>query len=160
MTDSVYQQFMERTRYLRRGDYVYTDRLVVPLVFEEVGVSEHLDIRVMTSFIRHHTVMAKPVVGLVHKGEIINLDDIRQDLETALREGRRLVQGRLAAASIGATATQYNPVGYVLSAAKDNEAETLDAWEQATRQRQQKVVSEARTRLGDVGGGSKARLGT
>lgn len=82
------------------------------------------------------------------------------DRETALREGRRLVQGRLAAASIGATATQYNPVGYVLSAAKDNEAETLDAREQATRQRQQKVVSEARTRLGDVGGGSKARLGT
>ena len=52
--ESVYQEFMERTRYLRRGDYVFTDRLVVPLVVAELGSAEHLDIRMLTSFIRHH----------------------------------------------------------------------------------------------------------
>jgi hypothetical protein len=109
--------------------------LVVPLVFEEVGANENLDIRVMTSFIRHHTVMAKPVVGLIHNGELINPDDVRDGLAAAMVQGRRLVQGRLAAASMGAKATQYNPVGYVLSAAKDNEASTLSAREKATRAR-------------------------
>ncbi len=145
--DSVYQQFMERTRYLRRGDYVYTDRLVVPLVFEEVGANEHFDIRMMTSFIRHHTVMSKPVVGLIHNGVLINAEDVKRDLALAVRHGRRLAQGRLSAANIGADATQYNPVGYVLSAAKDKEAATMSAREQATAQRHTEMVDEAQARL-------------
>ncbi|MGF7473839.1 hypothetical protein WFJ45_24230, partial [Salmonella enterica subsp. enterica serovar Minnesota] len=33
---SVYQRFMERTRYLRRDDYVYSNVLTAPLVFSEV----------------------------------------------------------------------------------------------------------------------------
>lgn len=148
--DSVYQQFMERTRYLRRGDYVYTDRLVVPLVFEEVGANENLDIRVMTSFIRHHTVMAKPVIGLIHNGVLINAEDVRRDLATAMAEGRRLVQGRLAAANLGSRATQYNPVGYVLSAAKDKEASTLSAREEATQLRNEQTVRDAQARLQTV----------
>jgi multimeric flavodoxin WrbA len=154
--ESVYQQFMERTRYLRRGDYVYTDRLVVPMVFEEVGANENLDIRVMTSFIRHHTVMAKPVVGLIHNGVLINAEDVRRDLAAAMAQGRRLVQGRLAAASMGAKATQYNPVGYVLSAAKDKEMSTLGARELATQARNEKTVAQARERLETVEPTSRA----
>lgn len=154
--DSVYQQFMERTRYIRRGDYVYTDRLVVPLVFEEVGANENLDIRVMTSFIRHHTVLSKPIVGLIHNGELINADDVRRDLSLAVEHGRRLTEGRLTAANIGAKATQYNPVGYVLSAAKDKEASTLTAREQATASRNARVVKEAQKRLLPVSEGHSA----
>lgn len=156
---SVYQEFMERTRYLRRGDYVYTDRLVVPLVFEEVGAGEHLDIRVMTSFLRHHTVMAKPVVGLLYEGRLINADEVRRDLARAVGEGRRLAEGRLAAANLDALATQYNPVGYVLSAARDSAAESLSAREQATQERNTRLVDEARGRLATIGAAGRVRAG-
>lgn len=144
---SVYQQFMERTRYLRRGDYVYTDRLVIPLVFEEIGANEHLDIRLLTSFIRHHTVMSKPIIGFLHQGRLINADEVAADLGRALANGRRLTESRLAAASLGGGSSQYNPVGYVLSAAKDNETETLTAREEAIETRNRNLVAEAATRL-------------
>jgi len=144
---SVYQQFMERTRYLRRGDYVYTDRLVIPLVFEEIGANEHLDIRLLTSFIRHHTVMSKPIIGFLHQGKLINEAEVAADLGKALANGRRLTESRLAAASLSGGASQYNPVGYVLSAAKDNENDTLTAREEAIEIRNRNLVAEAASRL-------------
>lgn len=154
---SVYQEFMERTRYLRRGDYVFTDHLVVPLILEEVGAGENLAIRAMTSFIRHHTVMAKPLIGLVHEGRLINRDQLAADLAAALRQGRALTAGRLVSANLGARATQYNPVGYVLSAARDGEVESLTARERATRQRNQNLVAEASARLEEI---DHARIGS
>lgn len=144
---SVYQQFMERTRYLRRGDYVYTDRLAVPLIINEIGANEHMDIRAMTSFIRHHTVMHKPVVAWMHEGRLLNGDEVRADLDDVIAQARRLVRGRLGAASIDAVATQYNPVGYVLSQAKDRESKTMDAREKATAERHERLVEESRQRL-------------
>ncbi len=149
---SIYQQFMERTRYLRRGDYVFTDRLAVPLVLAEIGANEHMDIRLMTSFIRHHTVMHKPVVAWLHEGGILNLDEVRADLRSAVRHGRRLVQGRLGAAHINSAATAYNPVGYVLSQAKDREAATMQARERFAAARDEKLRDEAARRLGPVAG--------
>lgn len=144
---SVYQEFMERTRYLRRGDYVFTDRLVVPLVFAEVGADEHLDIRMMTSFIRHHTVLCKPVVGLIHEGTLINEKDVAAGLEQAVAEGRRLLAGRLASVSLNHASTAYNPVGYVLAQAKDHEAQTMTARDRAIRDRHRKLAEQARRRL-------------
>ena len=38
---SNYQQFVERTRYLRRGDYIFSNQVVAPLVFEELGSREN-----------------------------------------------------------------------------------------------------------------------
>ena len=48
--NSNYQRFMERTRYIRRGDYILSNRLVAPLIFEEVGFSENYAIRASTSY--------------------------------------------------------------------------------------------------------------
>lgn len=147
---SVYQQFMERTRYLRRGDYVYTDRLVAPLVLAEVGANEHMDIRLMTSFIRHHTVMHRPVVAWLHEGRILNPAEIRNALATAAIHGRTLVQGRLGAAHTHSAATEYNPVGYVLSQARDREAATMEAREQLAAEREARLRDKAAERLQPV----------
>ncbi|MEC7641605.1 MAG: NAD(P)H-dependent oxidoreductase, partial [Nitrospinota bacterium] len=54
---SNYQRFIERTRYLRRGDYLFTNVLTAPLVFEEVETQENMHIRMLTSMIRHHTIL-------------------------------------------------------------------------------------------------------
>ena len=43
---SNYQRFMERTRYLRRGDYLFTDLAVLPPVFEELGVGENMMLQI------------------------------------------------------------------------------------------------------------------
>jgi multimeric flavodoxin WrbA len=153
---SVYQEFMERTRFLRRGDYVFTDRLVAPLVLAEVGATEHLDVRMMTSMLRHHTVMIKPIVGLLRDGRLINPEDVADGLAGAIAHGRRLLTGRLGSISLEHSSTAYQPVGYVLAQAKDNEKETMTAREQATRQRLGRLADEARRRLARVEGGSTA----
>jgi hypothetical protein len=41
-TKSVYQQFMERTRYLRRDNYVFEDLLVAPFVVGPVETGQNL----------------------------------------------------------------------------------------------------------------------
>lgn len=155
---SVYQQFIERTRYLRRGDYVFTDLLVAPIVVTEVGVNDAMEIRMMTSFIRHHTVMVRPIVAMMHKGKLLNPEDVQAGLQRALAEGRRLAAGRLAAASLHTKATDYQPVGYVLATAKDKEQKTIDARMSAVEIRSAKAVEAARSRLADTGTDSaKAR---
>ncbi len=152
---SIYQEFMERTRYLRRGDYVFTDRLVAPLIFAEIGSGEHLDVRVMTSFIRHHTVMSRPIVGWLKDGRLINAEDVTDGIARAVAEGRRLTAGRLASSSLELVGTQYRPVGYVLAQAKDNEANAMNAREDAVGIRQIRLAEEARVRLAPVSGSSK-----
>jgi multimeric flavodoxin WrbA len=147
---SVYQEFMERTRYLRRGDYVFTDRVVAPLVLAELGTAEHLDIRLMTSFIRHHTVLVKPIVGWFRDGRLLNPEDVSQGLARAVAEGRRLTAGRLVSACLKQTSTQYHPVGYVLAQAKDNEAASLTARERAVQERAGRQRAEAEARLGTL----------
>lgn len=147
---SVYQQFMERTRYLRRGDYVFSDRLVAPVVFAEVGATESLDIRMMTSFIRHHTVIHRPLIGWLHKGELLNAPDLCAGMISAIRWGRRLVAGHLALVHEEPDQIAYNPVGYVLSQAKDNEADTIEARKKLAETRQEIQTEESRVRLAQL----------
>lgn len=148
--DSVYQQFMERTRYLRRGDYVFTDRLVAPLVLTEVGAHENLDLRMMTSFVRHHTVISRPIVGYLHQGTLLNGEEIVAELQRAALAGARLLAGRLVSTSLRLAATQYHPVGYVLATEKDKEVSTMGAREKAVAARYAQRVEEARARLSDL----------
>lgn len=144
---STYQEFMERSRYLRRGDYVFTDRLVAPVIFEEIGANENLDVRVMTSFIRHHTVMMKPILGWIHQGRLINEEEVRQGFAEAVAAGARLTAGKLAMVSLSHESVQYNPVGYVLSRAKDNEPATITERAKSSQLRVARLTEEAETRL-------------
>ncbi len=142
-----YQVFMERTRYLRRGDYALSDVMVSPLVYRETGTREYSEIRMITSLIRHQTVIAKPIVADMTDGAVVNSDDVDNDFERFLSAAGRLGAARLSNAVLGGTMSTYKPVGYVVSAAKDNEKSQLELRQAATRKRLLRWARQARGRL-------------
>lgn len=147
---TAYQQFMERTRYLRRGDYVFSDRMVAPIIVNEIGANDHMDVRMVTSFIRHHTVMHKPILAWVHKGEVLNLEELRRDIISAVAQGERMLKGRLAMiAEKSAEVVAYNPIGYHISGAREGEDETQISRRYSERERQYRTLNESRSRLED-----------
>lgn len=111
---SVYQQFIERTRYLRRDDYFFSDRLVAPLVISEMNARQNLHIRMLTSLIRHHTVLHHPLIGMEQDGAVLNWENLKQQTISFALNAARLASGR---EIVGADYEKtYNPVGYVISA--------------------------------------------
>jgi multimeric flavodoxin WrbA len=143
---SNYQTFIERTRYLRRGDYALSDVVVAPLLVEEPGVHHSYAIRTMTSFIRHHTVLSRPIVARMVGRELDNSGEVDSEFARLLSLGARLAAGRLA--EIGLKhASKYNPVGYVLSAHKDIEDERMQRRRRMTQAREQRLAEDAMTRL-------------
>ncbi len=147
MVASKYQAFVERTRYLRRADYVWSDIMVAPLVLEEPGDYRSLPIRMMTSFLRHHTVMAKPMIGVLNEGEVTNKQRVEEDFSRALEYATRMTAGRLAQAKEINPPRRYNPVGYVLAADKDREDERLQRRREPSEARRDRLTAEAKQRL-------------
>ena len=117
---TVYQRFIERTRYLRRGDYLFTDTPVMPFVIEEIGARENMHIRILTSIIRHHTIMLKANIAYSYNGNILNMDEVFDVWKSAVNQSKKLAVGRMTCISQSDQAI-YKPVGYVLSAARDKE---------------------------------------
>jgi hypothetical protein len=149
--NSRYQQFMERTRYLRRGDYVFTDLVTAPLVVHEVGAHDSLQLRMLTSTIRHHTVLARPVTAYLDNNVILNLDDVRTEFAGFIENARRVLVGRLATHNDGSGShVKYNPVGYVLSAEKEQDDEQLGARARSVRTRESRESNMAEKRLKPV----------
>lgn len=146
-----YQVFMERTRYMRRGDYMLSNRLVVPLILEELGANENMHVRIITSFIRHHTIMHRPLVGVLRDGVLLNDADLRLGLAGALSSGRRMTAGRLALHAMDSKLLQYNPVGYVLANRNGNELHSMELRRRASEERQRRLAEESRRRV-DLGG--------
>lgn len=142
-----YQIFLERTRYLRRGDYVFSNVAVSPFVIQEIGCMEHLYIRMVTSLIRQHTIMSKPIVAHLEKDRILNAGSVEADFERFLGDAKSLAESRLMNALDGVAATQYRPVGYVLNTEPDKEHETLLKREEMVRRRAERINIEARRRL-------------
>lgn len=152
-TQSVYQKFIERTRYIRRGDYIWSNLMTAPLVLEEVGARENLAIRMMTSMVRHNTVMHHPLIAHEHRGEVLNRDEVERRLDSFVNEAFRITAGTLHAASLKeAQATLYNPVGYVLSVDKDNQDKTLQLRRMAIEQRFERKRQDALISLSTDGG--------
>jgi multimeric flavodoxin WrbA len=148
---TVYQEFMERTRFMRRGDYVFSNRLVVPLVFEEIGSKENIHIRMLTSFIRHHTVMHHPVICWLHEGVPLNLDEVRAQFEGAVEKGLLLTKGRLVnALNERESVFEYNPIGYVLPNPSGKAGADMEKRAQMVQRRKEKEKSEALERLADI----------
>lgn len=144
-----YQKFIERTRYLRRGDYVLGDTVVAPLVLKDMNVEENLHVRAATSMIRHHTVLSRPMIGYVENGTVRNTQHLTEIFSSFVAQAGRLTVGRLShyldASAQGAT--KYQPVGYVLSAAKDVEDEKLQLREQLVSERRERHERDANLRL-------------
>lgn len=142
-----YQTFIERTRYLRRGDYVLSDILTAPLIFEEIGVREYYSVRIMTSMIRHHTVITKPIMGYIdQKGQIINYAEVIDIMKEFLDTAKRLAAARLSGVNKDEK-IKYNPVGYVLSTKKDQEDEQLKKRKDMLKDRILKMEEDAKRRL-------------
>lgn len=121
---SNYQRFLERTRYLRRGDYVFSDIAVAPLIIEEIGTHDNMNIRSVTSMIRHHTIISNPLMVNTLNGNILSTE-FENNLSNFLEATIKITKGRLLSYSEEVNHLRYNPVGYVLSAVKDREDEKM-----------------------------------
>lgn len=132
---STYQQFLERTRYIRRGDYALSDRLIAPLVVSEVGCSENLNIRMITSLIRHHTIMHKPVLGWYQDNTLLNRSDIIEGFESVIKRGTEQTVARLASGMHDENLIVYKPIGYVLSSCKNSSDDSMQRREKAIHMR-------------------------
>ena len=146
-TVSNYQKFLERTRYLRRGDYLLSNTISAPIVLEEVGAHENMHVRAVTSMIRHHTVLSKPLIGIVHKNDVINWDEIKNGFDDLLHSCERLMKGKLATYSHDQEHLKYKPIGYVLSAVKDKEDEKLSRREAMMDERYRRNEDKLATKI-------------
>lgn len=144
---SNYQIFMERMRYLRRGDYALADMMVSPLVFQELESFEYLDVRSITSLIRHQTVISKPIIGHLSSDKVLNESRVIDEFETYLDSVERLTAARLYNAQENGIISQYCPVGYVVSAEKDKEQTQLELRRNATKKRVERLKAQATSRL-------------
>lgn len=116
---SVYQKFIERTRYLRRDNYALGDLLCAPFVISELSARQNLHLRMLTSGIRHHTVLHRPIIGMIHEGTLLTFDKIVETGLDFVKEAKSLTLGRYVKGH--STSQIYNPVGYEVSAAKARE---------------------------------------
>jgi multimeric flavodoxin WrbA len=115
---SLYQQFMERTRYLRRDNYIFEDLLVAPFVVSDLDNRQNLQIRMAGSMIRHHTVLHRPIMAIESEGRLLNAATVARDSDLFLARSRELLVGRYLQSK---AETEYRPVGYQISAAKARE---------------------------------------
>ena len=84
-----------------------------------------MQIRMMTSMIRHHTIILKPMTAYLQKGTLLNEAQIHHELDEFVAQARRITAGRLLTYASRVEHLKYNPVGYVLSAMKDAEDEKM-----------------------------------
>jgi multimeric flavodoxin WrbA len=113
--DSVYQKFIERTRYLRRDDYVFTDRLIAPLVISEMNSNQNLHIRMLTSLIRHHTILHHPLLAFEQDGQLLNNDFFLKQADLFAKKAVQTTIARLNSDANEASKISYNPIGYTIS---------------------------------------------
>ena len=133
---SIYQTFVERTRYLRRGDYVFSDRLVAPLILKEVGSSENLELRILTSMIRHLTIMHVPLIFNIRRDKLIDFSSSFQMLKRFVELTRFITVGRIQHFCHSIEDDSYNPVGYyTLTSLREHELTTIKKRKEAMEKR-------------------------
>lgn len=102
-----YQQFIERTRYLRRDNYLFGRKLVSSFIVSETNSNRNLHIRILTSLIRHHNILFKPILVFKNANAYINLENIKKQFldfcNTALKVENKIKEA------------EYKPVGYEIS---------------------------------------------
>lgn len=110
---SNYQQFIERTRYIRRDNYLFSNVLAAPFVISDFDSRQHLHIRMATSAIRHHTVIHQPIIGMRYEGELLNENAIKEKSHNFLDQAKALMMGQVLAGD--SKSEFYNPIGYTIS---------------------------------------------
>ena len=105
---SAYQIFIERTRYIRRDDFRLTNILTTALSLNELNTHNLFNFRVLTSFVRHNTVIHKGLHNYYYRGEIIDCGS-KDILSNFIEYCRILSIGR---ENYDVGPTRYDAVGY------------------------------------------------
>jgi len=89
-----YQVLIERTRFIRRDHFELTDKLFTALSLNQIGarINSLHTLKVVTSYIRHNTIMHRSIEVFLHDGQI--LDDGMDDLLSFVRHAQTLARGR------------------------------------------------------------------
>ncbi len=106
--ESVYQKFIERTRYLRRDNFRLTNVLSASLSLNEVGTNDLFNIRSMASFIRHNTIFHKGIHNYYKEGDVIDGGAV-PILKSFVNYCRRIKSGR---ENVRTKPPRYSLVGY------------------------------------------------
>lgn len=109
---SAYQALMERLRFMRRSNYMLSDRLIAPLVLEEIGAGQNLHIRMITSLIRQHSIVSKPLLAYFRNGVALNEHEVAQQFAALNQMARHITRGRLLLYANTLESIEYQTVGY------------------------------------------------
>ncbi len=104
---SNYQQFIERTRYLRRDDYAMGSKLVTSFIVSEVNSNRNLHIRTLTSLIRHKNILSKPLLVFKNQNSYINIDSVKKEFKNFINNIDYLKSRK--------EENTYVPIGYEIS---------------------------------------------
>ena len=107
-----YQQFIERTRYLRRDNYIFGRKLVTSFILSEINSNRNLHIRILTSLVRHHNILFKPILAFKNNDLIINSKKIKIQFD-------EFCEAALQIKKVNKN-IEYKPVGYEISLAEHN----------------------------------------
>lgn len=110
--ESPYQSLMERLRFMRRSNYMLSDRLIAPLVLEEIGAGQNLHIRMITSLIRQHSIVTKPILAYFRHGVALNDTEVAQQFAALNQTARNITRGRLLLYANTTESIEYKTVGY------------------------------------------------
>jgi multimeric flavodoxin WrbA len=101
--------FIERTRQIRRDDFLLTNLPVLAYSIEEVGNGSLFSMKVMTSFLRHNSIILPPIEQYIIHNEIMNNIDQRIydfiTLAKSIKQGRKYIKEQRI----------YKPIGYSIS---------------------------------------------
>ena len=107
---SNYQQFIERTRYLRRDNYIFGNKLVTSLIVSEMNSNRNLHIRILTSLVRHLNILRKPIHIFKHGNAYMNFDTVVKEFKNFCSEAQKIKKTK--------EDKIYKPVGYEISLKK------------------------------------------
>jgi len=144
---SPYQALMERLRFMRRSNYMLSDRLIAPLVLEEIGAGQNLHIRMVTSLIRQHSIVMKPILAYFQNGLPLNETEVHQQFAALNDTVRNLTRGRLLLYANPSESIEYQTVGY-FSDQFENAQEKARISQEIQADRLQRYRAEARDRVG------------
>jgi len=107
-----YQVFTERTRAIRRSDFEWTNTPFTSLIFKSVNANKDrlFGLRAMTSYLRHNTLVFKPIRSLEYQGVI--LSSPIKDLDNFLNWATKIRTGRNLAGPTNVSYTAGGPGGY------------------------------------------------
>lgn len=103
-----YQVFTERMRFIRRNDYELSNKIVAGLCYHQFGgtVNPIHSIKVMTSYIRHNTIIHRPIEIFEYKYKV--LDSWLSCLKDFCKNASIIKTGRIKHVAPQAV---YNPYG-------------------------------------------------